>query len=123
MMESSFQDDEFALKPIENPSREQFERKFEPISVEAPTTPAPKPIRFSLSDIMLVMVGVAIGSAGGNWMPAEAFAGWMGIAAIAAVILVQHYPPASHLARVCWLAMGLAYVIALALAIFRLAAQ
>jgi hypothetical protein len=118
--DSSFQNDEFALRPIETPSREQFERKLEPISVDAsPPVSAAKPIRFSLSDIMLVMVGVAIGSAGGNWVPAHVFAGFMGVAAIAAVLLVQYYPPESHFARVSWFAFGLAYAVALGVALHR----
>lgn len=124
MADSSIQDDEFVLRPIENPSREQFERKLEPISVDAsPPVAAAKPIRFSLADMMLVTVGIAVGSAGGNWVPADVFAGLLGVAAVTAVLLVQCYPPESHFARVSWLAMGLAYAVALAVAIFKIVLQ
>jgi hypothetical protein len=69
-------------------------------------------------DLMVVIVGVAVGLAGGTWMPAEHFAGIMGLLILLGLVLIHFYPLESHGARLAWGTFVLAYFVALLAAVF-----
>jgi predicted lipid-binding transport protein (Tim44 family) len=116
-------DDKFRLSPPECPSREELAHRLQPLPAFEP--PAAEPIRrpqYSVGDVMILMVGVAVGLAGGTWMPADVFAGFLGLATLLGLLLVHLYPPESRLAKLLWSTMVLSYLIAVVTALVRPAA-
>jgi len=108
------------LRPSECPSREQFSRGHEPIVI--PTLPpvAPPPTwQFSISDTMLVTVGIAAGLAGGTWMPPEMFAALLGLVTLLGLMLVHVFPPEGHYPRLAWGTLVVSYIIAVLAALVR----
>jgi hypothetical protein len=84
-----------------------------------PPTTAPPPPQFSLGDVMILMVGVAVGLAGGSWMPNDAFAAILGLVTLLGLVAVSWYPPQTHLGRIVWAALVTAYFMAVLAAIAR----
>ena len=75
--------DDCKLAPAEGWSPQELERQSAlPRSLPAPDLPA-KPRQFSVSDVMIVMIGVALGLAGGSWMPRDMFAAVLGLVTLA----------------------------------------
>lgn len=111
---------EFRLRPSDGPSREELLREREPVP-RLPTAvlPAAPPFQFTVFDLMLVMIGVAAGLAGGTWMPSDIFAALLGLVTLVGLALVHFVPPESHFARLMWGTLVLAYVVAVAAAIFK----
>src|SRR5690242_12292270 len=92
----------FSLREPDCPSREELERHLlGPIELE-PEPPRPPGPQFSLSDVMILTVGVAVGLAGGSWMPTDLFAAILGMATLAGLLVVSLYPPDSHLGKLIW---------------------
>ena len=75
--------------------------------------------QFSVGDVMIVMVGVAVGLAGGTWMPADIFAAMLGLVTLLGLLLVHLYPPETHLAKLIWATLVLAYVMAVFAALLK----
>lgn len=114
------QADELRLLPPDCPSSDQFRQRFEKSdAVEPAPVPPPARYQFSLVDLMIVTAGVGLGLAGGTWMPADYFAGIMGLLILGGLILVHFYPLESHGAKLAWGTFILAYFVALLAAIFR----
>jgi hypothetical protein len=116
-----FSDDrDVVLRPPDCPSREELERGFaEPVQLSAPQ-PARQPrLQFSLSDLMILMVGVAVGLAGGSWMPTDVFAAILGLATLAGLLVVSWRPPETHLGKMIWASFVVAYFLAVLVAVFR----
>ena len=44
--------------------------------------------QFSVGDVLIVMVGVAVGLAGGTWMPTDHFAAVMGLVTLLGLLVV-----------------------------------
>ena len=84
-----------------------------------PPTSAPPPPQFSLGDVMILMVGVAVGLAGGSWMPNDAFAAILGLVTLVGLVAVSWYPPQTRLGRIVWAALVAAYFMAVLAAIVR----
>ena len=76
-------------------------------------------VQFTVFDLMIVMIGVAGGLAGGTWMPSDIFAALLGLVTLFGLALVHFFPPESHFARLMWGTLVLAYVIAVGAAIFK----
>jgi hypothetical protein len=111
---------DFKLRPSDCPSREEFQQQLSPVVLPAPVQPAPpQRIRFSVSDLLVVMVGISVGLAGGTWIAPSIFAGLMGLVTLVGLLLVHLYPPQSHTGRLVWGTTVLAYVLAVLAAIFR----
>lgn len=112
---------DLALGKVDCPSREQFQRKLEPLP-ELPAAPPPAPPRFQFSvlDLMVVMVGVSAGLAGGTWMPAEVFAAVLGLVTLLGLLVVHFLPPETHAGKLIWGTLILAYFVAVSAALFRL---
>ena len=111
--------EDFPLQPPDCPSREQFSRGHEPIRLpELPLPPRPR-FQFSMSDLMIVTLGVATGLAGGTWISAELFAAVLGLVTLIGLVLVHVNPPDTHFARLLWGTLVMAYVIAVAAAVVR----
>lgn len=112
-------DEPFRLRPIDSPSRE--EKLFELEPLPSPTVPIPvaPPFQFTVFDLMIVMIGVAGGLAGGTWMPRDIFAAILGLVTLLGLVLVHFFPPESHFARLVWGTLVLAYIIAVAAAIVK----
>ena len=68
---------------------------------------------------MILMVGVAIGLAGGSWMPTDVFAATLGLLTLVGLLVVSWHPPETHLGKLIWATLVLAYVIAVFAAVFR----
>ena len=86
------------------------------------TGPLPAPTRrgqFSVGDLLILTVGVAVGLAGGSWMPTDVFAAVLGLCTLLGLLVVSWRPPRSHLGKVLWATLVLAYVIAVFAAVFR----
>jgi hypothetical protein len=111
--------DELRLLPPDCPSSDQFRQHFTVAEVPEPTPEPPQRFQFSLVDLMVIMVGVGVGLAGGTWMPADHFAGIMGLLILGGLILVHFYPLESHGARLAWGTFILAYFVALVAAMCR----
>src|SRR5689334_7705976 len=95
----STSDDDFLLRPPECRSREELERELaDPIVLPNPPPPA-APFQFSIGDVMLLMVGVSVGVAGGSWMPARTFGFALGLMTILVLIAFTLHPPQSRTAR------------------------
>jgi hypothetical protein len=108
------------LRPTDCPSREEQMREFEPLpplpAVPIPATPA---FQFTVFDLMIVMVGVAGGLAGGTWMPPDIFAALLGLVTLLGLALLHFVPPESHFARLMWGTLVLAYFVAVGAAVFK----
>lgn len=111
-------DGEFVVRPSEGPSREELSRRAEPPPTlqPAPSIVAARP-QFGVRDLMVVMVGVAAGLAGGTWMPPDVFAAILGLVTLLGLLAVHMYPPESHLGKLLWGTLVLAYVMAVLAAI------
>jgi hypothetical protein len=81
--------------------------------------PRPSYPQFSVADVMILMVGVAAGLAGGSWMPRDLFAAVLGLVTLVGLLVVSWHPPQTHVGRLIWGTLVLAYVIAVAAAVFR----
>ena len=112
--------DEFRLRPLDCLSREERLHEFEPPSpLPVVTIPAATPFQFTVFDMMIVMIGVAGGLAGGTWMPSDIFAAILGLVTLLGLALIHFFPPESHLARLLWGTLVLAYIVAVGAAIFK----
>jgi hypothetical protein len=112
-------EDELRLAPPEGMSREELEQQLaEPLKLGEPEPPKRGP-QFTVSDVMILMVGVAAGLAGGSWMPSDYFAAVLGLVTLLGLLIVSWHPPESHLGKLIWGTLVLAYVIAVLAAVFR----
>ncbi len=117
---SDASNDDFDVRVPEGPSREELSRRLEP----APGLPPP-PVavaarpQFGVGDLMVVMVGVAAGLAGGTWMPPDLFAAVLGLVTLFGLLAVHLSPPESHLGKLLWGTLVLAYVVAVIAALCR----
>jgi peptidoglycan/LPS O-acetylase OafA/YrhL len=112
-------DQELVLLPPECPSREQLEQQFaSPLRLEPEVRP-PRWQQFSISDMMILMVGVAVGLSGGSWLPTDVFAAALGIVTLTCLLVVNFHPPETHLAKLLWGTLVLAYVLAVVAALLR----
>ncbi len=111
-------DGEFVVRPPEGASREELLRHAEPPPTLQPASVAiaARP-QFGVRDLMVVMVGVAAGLAGGTWMPPDVFAAILGLVTLLGLLAVHMYPPESHLGKLLWGTLVLAYVMAVLAAI------
>lgn len=109
----SVSDRDFEIRPPDGPSREELSRRLDPPpSLQPPpVATAPRP-QFGVGDLMVVMVGVAAGLAGGTWMPPDIFAAILGLVTLFGLLAVHLYPPESHLGKLLWGTLVLAYVMA-----------
>jgi len=115
----SSNDDDLVVLPAEGLSREELERQFaEPLHLEPDPAPARWP-QFSIGDLMIVMVGVASGLAGGSWMPTDVFAAALGLVTLVGLLVVSWYPPESHLGKLLWATLVIAYILAVLAAVLR----
>ena len=90
-----------------------------PPKLEPPPPERPGRPQFSVGDVMIVMVGVAVGLAGGTWMPPDIFAAVLGLLTLVGLLLVHLYPPETHLAKLIWASLVLAYVMAVFAALLK----
>jgi hypothetical protein len=75
--------------------------------------------QFSVGDVLIVMIGVAAGLAGGTWMPADIFAAILGLVTLLGLLAVHVHPPRSRLGKLLWATLVLAYVMAVLAALVR----
>ena len=110
---------DFVLQPPNCRSREELERELEgPVRLPEAPSAAP-PWQFSLGDMMILMVGVAGGLAGGSWMPTDLFAAVLGLATLVGLLIGSWRPPESHLGKLIWTSFVVAYFLAVLAAVFR----
>lgn len=111
--------DDLTLSPPSGLSREEREQRSAlPRSLPEPDPPARRP-QFSVADVMVLMVGVAAGLAGGSWMPSDLFAAIVGLATLVGLLVVSWNPPQSHAGKLIWATLVLAYIVAVFAAVFR----
>ncbi len=115
--------DDFRLLPPEGHSREEMAELLDPPQPFKPPPPeaAARP-QFSVGDVLIVMVGVAVGLAGGTWMRPDHFAAIMGLVTLLGLLAVHLYPPESHLGKLIWATIVLAYLMAVLAALLKPAA-
>jgi hypothetical protein len=112
-------DGDFVLRPPECPSRDEWQRVLKgPIEILPEPAAPPRWPQFSLGDLMILMVGVAAGLAGGSWMPTDLFAAILGLATLLGLLVVSWRPPESHVGRVIWASFVVAYFMAVLAAVF-----
>ena len=75
--------------------------------------------QFRISDLLIVMVGAAVGLAGGTWIPADIFAALLGLVTLIGLLIVHLIPPRSHTGKVIWATVVLAYVTAVSAALVK----
>ncbi|MEX2174023.1 MAG: hypothetical protein WD872_06655 [Pirellulaceae bacterium] len=78
-----------------------------------------KPPQFSVGDVLVATVGAAVGLAGGTWMRADLFAALLGLVTLLGLLVVHLRPPRTHLAKLLWATLVLAYMLAVLGAVFR----
>ena len=110
---------DLVLLPPDCPSREQLERHFAPPLRLEPEVQMPRWPQFSIADMMILTVGVAVGLAGGSWLPTDVFAAALGIITLLGLLVVNFHPPESRVAKLLWGTLVLAYVIAVMAALLR----
>jgi hypothetical protein len=111
---------DFVLLPPECRSREEQERELVgPIAIAPEPPQAPHPLQFSVSDLMILMVGVAAGLAGGSWMPTDVFAAILGLATLIGLLIVSWHPPETRIGKVIWASFVIAYFMAVLAALVR----
>jgi hypothetical protein len=110
---------DFVLRPPECRSREELERDLIGPIVIAPPPTAPPGLQYSVADLMILMVGVATGLAGGSWMPTDMFAALAGVATLIGLLIVSWHPPESRLGKVIWTSFVVAYFTAVLAAVLR----
>jgi hypothetical protein len=112
--------DHFNILPPDGPSSEEIELRLNPPPKYEPPPPPPnqRP-QFSLSDIMVLMLGVAAGLAGGSWMRADVFAAGLGLLTLMGLVAVHLYPPETHTTRLVWSTLVIAYIMAVVAALLR----
>jgi len=114
-------DGDFVLLPPDCPSREELERELiGPIQLSDVSPQRPKPTQFSLLDVMLMVVGMAVGLAGGTWMQSVAFAAILGLVMLCGLLVVTFQPPQTHCGKVIWALLVVAYFSAVLAAVVRL---
>jgi len=118
-MPAKDESDDFQLAPPDCPSREDRQRHVEPTQLSSPPPAPPPRHQYSVRDLMILMVGVAIGLAGGSWMPTDVFAATLGLLTLVGLLVVSWRPPETHLGKIIWATLVLAYVIAVFAAVFR----
>jgi len=69
--------------------------------------------------LLIVMVGAAVGLAGGTWVPADLFAAILGLVTLVGLLVVHLVPPRTRLGKVIWTTIVLAYVIAVIVALVK----
>jgi hypothetical protein len=112
--------DELVVQPAEGLSREELSRQLEPPpAIVIPPTEIAGHSQFSIRDVMIVMVGVAVGLAGGTWVRADVFAAVLGLVTLLGLVLVHIYPPESHTGKLLWATLVLAYIVAVFAALLR----
>jgi hypothetical protein len=114
------EDDQFRLRPPEGVSRQELSQLIDPPPTYQPPPPEPaaRP-QFSILDALIIMVGVAVGLAGGSWMPADHFAAIMGLVTLLGLLTVHLYPPETHLGKLIWATVVLAYMMAVLAALLK----
>jgi hypothetical protein len=75
--------------------------------------------QFRISDLLIVMVGAAVGLAGGTWIAADIFAALLGLLTLIGLLIVHLIPPQSHTGKVIWATVVLAYVTAVGAALVK----
>ncbi len=81
-----------------------------------PFPPAPpRRGQFSVGDLLILTVGVAVGS----WMPTDVFAAALGLLTLLGLLVVSWRPPHSHLGKLLWATVVVAYVVAVFAAVLR----
>jgi hypothetical protein len=111
--------DEFSLRPPEGPGREAIERFLDPpqFPADEPVAAQGKDYQFRLTDMLVVTAGIALGLAGGSWMPRDIFAAVLGLVTLGALMLIHFYPPETRQAKLLWGTLVLAYLISVAAAV------
>jgi len=111
---------DFVLLPPEGRSREEVERELTgPIVIAPEPAEPPRLLQFSVGDLMILMVGVAAGLAGGSWMPTDVFAAILGLATLAGLLIVSWHPPETRLGKMIWASFVVAYFMAVLAALIR----
>ena len=109
-----------ALQPPDCPSRDDWARHLNrPPEPEPPPPPPPRWPQFSLSDLLILTVGIAAGLAGGSWMPTDVFAAILGLITLVGLLVVSWQPPETHLGKLIWATVVISYIVAVGAAIFR----
>lgn len=124
--------DDLRLVPPDCPSREDWERRLaqpadritaQPIVIETPPPPPSEWPRFSITDLLVITAGAAIGLAGGTWMKADLFAAILGLVTLLGLLVVHLFPPQSRLGKQVWAALVVCYITAVLTALARSAAS
>jgi hypothetical protein len=75
--------------------------------------------RYSIADLLIVMVGAGIGMAGGTWMPADLFAAIVGLMTLVGLLVVHLFPPRKTIAKMLWSALVCGYIAAVCTALLK----
>ena len=75
--------------------------------------------RFSIAFLLVLMVGVGIGLAGGTWMSADLFAALLGLATLFGLLIVHLFPPRSLPGQLIWAALVMGYITAVFTALIK----
>jgi|GEM_PF-2958606 hypothetical protein len=111
--------DDFRLLPPEGHSREELSQLLKPPpTFQPPPEIAARP-QFTVADVLVVMVGVAVGLAGATWMRPDYFAAVMGLVTLVGLLAVHLWPPESHLGKLIWATIVMAYVMAVLTALLK----
>jgi hypothetical protein len=89
-------------------------------SDDQPQPKSPEWPQFRISDLLILMIGAAVGLAGGTWGPADLFAAILGLITLIGLLFVHLFPPRSRTGKLVWATVVLAYVMAVAAALVKL---
>ena len=111
--------DDFRLAPPDCPSADDWQRALAPKPKLPQPAPPPPRHQYSVGELMILMVGVAVGLAGGSWMPTDVYAATLGLCTLVGLLVVSWSPPETRLGKLIWATLVLAYVISVFAAVFR----
>lgn len=111
--------DDLKLAPPDCPSADDWQRALSPPPKLPEPEPTPPRRQYSIGELMILMVGVAAGLAGGSWMPTDIYAATLGLLTLVGLLVVSWSPPDTRLGKLIWATLVLAYVISVFAAVFR----
>lgn len=112
-------DDDFKLSPPDGLSESQRQLRTRVVPPVEVSNRMPPRSQFTLRQLLIFTTFSAAGLAGQSWMPADVFAGLLGIGVFLCLIWFAVSPPENEGTRLLWWGLVCAYTMALVTAVLK----